>query len=112
MRFQWPSIGAGWERGLFHFARAQSRGGEAPDDRLEDNALLRQVLELPNTKVVVVLGSSDKVIPSKLIRKFLQDFKTIPVVELEGLGHDAFEEDIEGFLGAVEQLLQDHWDKQ
>lgn len=100
LRFQWPSIGAGWERGLLQFARA------AQNYKEDDKALLRNVLELPNTTVVIVLGSKDKVIPSNTIRKFLLDFPQIPVVELEGLGHDAFEEDVDTFLGAVEELLQ------
>jgi pimeloyl-ACP methyl ester carboxylesterase len=78
---------------------------------LDDATLLRRVLELPNTTVAVVLGSKDKVVPPKLIHKFLQDFETVPVVELEGLGHDAFEEDVEAFMGAVEQLLGS-WEKQ
>jgi hypothetical protein len=33
------------------------------------------------------------------------------VVELEGLGHDAFEEDVEAFVSEVEQLVGS-WDKQ
>ena len=104
LRFQWPSIGKGWERGLFHFSRAQM------GDEMDDVTLLRRVLALPNTTVAVILGSKDKVVPPRMTKKFLQDFESIPIVELEGLGHDAFEEDVETFLEAVDELL-DSWDK-
>jgi pimeloyl-ACP methyl ester carboxylesterase len=104
LRFQWPSIGAGWERGLLRFAQAQGN----VHDALDDATLLRRVLELPNTTVAIILGSKDKVISSKLIRTFLHDNdfeEQVPVIELEGLGHDAFEEDVDAFVDAVEQLL-------
>jgi pimeloyl-ACP methyl ester carboxylesterase len=104
LRFQWPSIGAGWERGLLRFAQAQGNVHNA----LDDATLLKRVLELPNTTVAIILGSKDKVISSKLIRTFLHDNdfeEQVPVIELEGLGHDAFEEDVDAFVDAVEQLL-------
>ena len=101
LRYQWPAIGYGWESGLLKFARAQRR--------VDDRALLRQVLDLPNTTVAVVLGARDKVVSSKSIRSFLSDFEDefkIPIVEMEEMGHDAFEEDVDGFLQCVEDLLE------
>lgn len=104
LRFQWPSIGLGWERGLLEFSRAQTTVFE--EDGLQDDAvLLRRVLELPNTKVIVVLGSSDRVIPPRSISNFLKDFE-VPVVELAGLGHDAFEEDTEAFCEVIDEFVK------
>lgn len=99
LRYQWPSIGKGWERGLLQFARAQ----KSFDDRL----LFRQVLDLPNTTVAIVLGSEDKVIPIEMTRKFLSDFQDddLNVIQLEGLGHNPFEEDVETFMHAVENII-------
>jgi pimeloyl-ACP methyl ester carboxylesterase len=99
LRYQWPSIGKGWERGLLEFARAQKS--------FDDKSLFRQVLNLPNTTVAVVLGSKDKVIPTRLTERFLSDFKDfdVEVVQLEGLGHNAFEEDVETFMSAVEKIV-------
>lgn len=81
---------------------------------------MREVLELPNTKVVIVLGSRDKVIPTRGVERFVervvssessvQNSNAVPIVELEGFGHVTFEEDQEAFCNAVEQLVRDHWD--
>lgn len=100
LRYQWPAIGRGWETGLLNFARAQRR--------VDDRTLLKNVLDLPNTTVAVVLGAKDKVVPAKAIRTFLEDFEgyDIPIVEMPGMGHDAFEEDVEGFVRCVEELLE------
>lgn len=104
LRFQWPSIGLGWEKGLLEFSRAQTTIFE--EDGLQDDAvLLRRVLELPNTKVFVVLGSLDPVIASRSTCNFLKEFE-VPIVELEGLGHDAFEEETEAFCDAVHDFLK------
>ena len=116
LRFQWPSIGSGWERGLLEFARAQgssSSGGtifasEEDDDDDDDVTLLRKVLDLPDTTVAVILGSKDKVIPTSMsLQFFKKNFpnKEIPIITLDGCGHDAFEEDIETFIDAAEQTV-------
>jgi pimeloyl-ACP methyl ester carboxylesterase len=101
LRFQWPSIGAGWERGLIKFAQAQAR-----PTLLTDSELLQEVLKLENTTVAVIYGSNDRVVSSKIINKFFQTFPQVPLVELDGLGHDPFEEDTEGFVQVVEELLE------
>ena len=98
LRYQWPAIGHGWESGLLKFARAQRR--------VDDRALLRQVLDLPHTTVAVVLGARDKVVPSKSIRSFMKDFEEVPIIEMEEIGHDPFEEDVDGFVRCVEDLLE------
>ena len=119
LRYSWPSIGYGWEEGILRFAGAQVL---PLDDELDDDFLLmRKVLDLPNTKVLIVLGSKDMVIPTSSVKRFMARVKAstgentatkadAPIVELEGLGHCAFEEDREVFCVAVEQLLRDHWD--
>jgi len=96
LRFQWPSIGAGWEAGLLAFSRAQS----LPTD-MTDKELMENVLELPNTTVSVIVGSKDSVVPAAQVRRFLADFPSVCVMELDGLGHDSFEEDTEAFVRAV-----------
>jgi len=118
LRYSWPSIGHGWEKGILKFAGAQVLPA---DDELDDDFLLMQrVLELPHTKVLIVLGSKDMVIPTRSVERFLEKVASssgekirkmdIPVVELEGLGHCAFEEDRKVFCDAVEELVKDHWD--
>jgi len=100
LRYQWPSIGKGWERGLLQFARAQTKH--------DDKELLRQVLALPNTTVAVIVGSEDKVVPPNSTRRFFSDFQDqdIEIVELKGLGHVCFEEDVHGFMEALEGIVK------
>ena len=99
VRYQWPSIGQGWERGLLKFARAQKRN--------DDELLLQQVLNLPNTTVAIVIGTKDKVIPPRVTTDFLSAFQdqNIKVVPMEGLGHNTFEEDTEAFMGVVDTII-------
>lgn len=107
LRYKWPSIGAGWERGLMHFSRAQLLLNSNDDSTLQDDATLFQhVLDLPNTRILVVLGGKDRVIPSKFVRNFFEEYKDrVEIVEMEGLGHDPFEEDTEGFCSVVDDFL-------
>jgi len=128
LRYSWPSIGAGWEDGILNFAAAQ---GLPQEDDLDDDALLFQrVLELPRTKVLVVLGARDRVVPTASVKAFLETVRLSSssssssssqqsdaasasepiVVEMEGLGHNAFEEDRTAFVQTVEQLVAEHWD--
>lgn len=101
LRYQWPSIGKGWERGILKFASAQTRN--------DDKALFQQVLDLPNTTVAIVIGAEDKVIPPHITLSFLSDFKDqdLKVIQLENLGHNTFEEDVETFINAVEAILKE-----
>jgi len=102
LRFQWPSIGAGWERGLLSFSRAQS----LPTD-LTDRELVENVLKLSNTSVSVIVGTKDIVVPTETVFRFLKDFPTVRIVELDGLGHDPFEEDTESFVQAVKEVTEE-----
>ncbi|KAL3936654.1 MAG: hypothetical protein SGARI_002460 [Bacillariaceae sp.] len=110
LRFSWPAIGLGWERGILKFASAQSLPQE--DELDNDTTLMQRVLELPNTKVAIILGSKDRVVTPKHVRSFMKAADPegkVPIIELEGLGHDAFEEDEPIFCDTVDQLLQSHW---
>jgi len=110
LRFSWPAVGMGWEDGILRFASAQSLPQE--DELDNDRILMQRVLDLPNTKVAIILGSSDKVVSPKQAYKFMENFEAkdaVPIIELEGLGHDAFEEDTDAFCRVVNELLQSHW---
>jgi len=116
LRFLWPSVGRGWEGGLLAFTRSRLRsgGGTAESYPGGDLALLRDVANQENTEVCVIYGTGDKVIPPAAVRGLLDKMegacrpgKAIRSVEMEGLGHDPFEEDVEGFVGVVERLLRE-----
>ncbi|KAL7506243.1 hypothetical protein ACHAXN_003522 [Cyclotella atomus] len=99
MRFQWPSIGRGWERGLISFGRAVQSS--------DDAELLRQVADLPDTTVVIVYGTKDNVVKigDAVLEKLKSDYPTVNILRMEGLGHDPFEEDKEAFLSELEKVL-------
>jgi pimeloyl-ACP methyl ester carboxylesterase len=101
LRFEWPGVVRGWERGLLRFSRAQSQRSD-----MSDTELLQRVLDLPNTTVYVIAGSKDRVVPTATLRKFLAPFPQIQIEEMSGMGHDPFEEDVETFVKKVEDLLQ------
>ena len=107
LRFQWPSIGAGWERGLLSYALAQARQGSS--DGITDAELMEQVLNLPNTTVTVIRGEKDFVVPRTLIKNFFDKFPDVKIYELKGQGHDPFEEQVDLFVETVGQILnQEH----
>jgi pimeloyl-ACP methyl ester carboxylesterase len=58
--------------------------------------------------VGVIVGSQDRVIPPKLTRKFLANFQAgeVDLIQLDGLGHNAFEEDVDAFLDALEKIIK------
>lgn len=100
LRFQWPSVGAGWERGLLSFAHAQILHSD-----MTDKQLMEHVLSLPNTTVVVIRGAKDQVVPKKLMKKFFDQFPDVPIHELQGQGHDPFEEQVDVFVDTVGRIL-------
>mmetsp|Transcript_1409 Transcript_1409/g.2563 ORF Transcript_1409/g.2563 Transcript_1409/m.2563 type:complete len:691 (-) Transcript_1409:159-2231(-) len=104
LRFAWPSIGKGWEEGLINFARAKLSLPALP---LDDGQLLREVSNLKDTKVVIVYGSNDRVvrIEGAVAERLRAEFPKVAVVRMEGLGHDPFEEDVDGFLVELEKAL-------
>lgn len=99
LRFQWPSIGKGWERGLLRFSRAQY-------SEVSDEVLMQQVINLPNTRVDVIVGTRDRVISLDRIKRFLKEFPSVRIVAMEGLGHDPFEEATREFVSNVSRLVK------
>ena len=99
LRFQWPSIGRGWERGLISFTRAVQSS--------DDVSLLREVSKMPNATVVIVYGSNDNVVKinGKVSDMLKTEFPTIKLLRMDGLGHDPFEEDKKTFLSELGGLL-------
>ena len=99
LRFQWPSIGKGWERGLISFALAAQSSDDAD--------LLRRVASLPDTTVVIAYGTKDNIVrvDDTMLNKLRRDFSNVKLVRLEGQGHDPFEEDKDFFLAELEKVL-------
>ena len=104
LRFQWPAIGRGWETGLLAFTRSRLFNIDAYAGG--DAALLSDVLDLPDIKVIVVAGGSDKIIPPRASRGIAERF-FLRFVPLPGRGHDPFEENPEEFVNLVETLLEE-----
>lgn len=105
MRFQWPSIGRGWESGLLSFTRSRIastcayKGGEMQ--------LLSDVLDSPRTKMVICHGTSDPIVPFSMTKKIIDHFPgRISFIPLEGQGHDPFEERIDNFVNSVVDEIQ------
>ena len=105
LRFQWPSIGRGWEKGLLPFTRAKLFAVDNKYNGEGDFALLRDILALPNTSVCILHGDKDTVISSKMIQSIVQAFPQTPLIQLQGQGHDPFEEQTDTFVSAVLSLL-------
>lgn len=96
LRFQWPLIARGWERGLLRFARSPL---------VSDERLLRRVLALPNVETIdVVVGEKDQIVKLAGIRKFLAAFPTVSLSTIAECGHDPFEENPLAFTEHVNCL--------
>lgn len=104
LRFQWPSIGMGWEQGLLNLVRSKI----SITSGLNDGELLQQVVNLPNTKVVIIYGSKDRIVrfEGAVAEKVKKAFPTVHIVRMEGLGHDPFEEDVDGFLREIKAVME------
>jgi len=105
LRFQWPSIGMGWEQGLLNLVR--SKLSSPSKSVLDDGELLQQVSSLPNTKVVIIYGSRDRIVKfeGSVAEKVKKEFPTVHIVRMEGLGHDPYEEDVDGFLRELKAVV-------
>ena len=99
VRFQWPALGTGWEQAMLDFSRAQLLPAA-----LTDNELLQKVLDR-GVPVHVIIGSKDRVVSPVMLKRFLRRFPSVQVSEMPGLGHDPFEEDVDGFLDVMERVL-------
>lgn len=104
LRFQWPAINKGWEKGLLAFIRSRLWNVDAYPGG--DATLLSDVLEMPDTEVVVIAGGSDKVVPATASKGVAERF-SLRYVPLPGRGHDPFEENPEEFVSLIEALLEE-----
>jgi pimeloyl-ACP methyl ester carboxylesterase len=103
LRFQWPSIGLGWEQGLLNFGT--SRWKDEPS-YMSDQYLLQAVLDSPNVELVhVIVSSNDKIVPPCRTRKFLKQFPSVEITEMKGPGHDPFEEAPDEFMEKILRIL-------
>ena len=103
LRFQWPSIGRGWEKGLLAFTRSRVsstcyyNGGELQ--------LLQDVADMDKTKVIIVHGTLDPLVPMQrsvdIVERRRHGNKDIIFLEMESVGHDPFEENTDEFLKII-----------
>jgi len=108
LRFQWPSIGQGWEEGLINFTRARILSSPIPSQHmLDDEELLAEVANLKDTRVIIVYGSNDKVvrIEGNVAEKLKIDYPNIKLIRMEGSGHDPYEEDVDEFMMELENAI-------
>lgn len=54
---------------------------------------------------MVILDEKDKLISHATVEKVCGPYPGIPIVELEGCGHDLFKENVGGFVDLVEKLM-------
>jgi len=94
LRFQWPGITKGWERGLLSFSRSRIKaickyqGGEIK--------MLKDVIGRPNTSVTIVHGTNDKIVPIRMSENIVSSLNGVDLIRMEGYGHDPFEEGEKG----------------
>ena len=107
LRFQWPSIGKGWEQGLINFTRARILSSPSSQHTLDDGQLLTKVASLKGTQVVIMYGSNDKVvrIDGAVAEQMRKDYPNIKLVRMEGQGHDPFEEKVDEFVSVLENAI-------
>jgi len=109
LRFQWPSIGQGWEEGLINFTRARILSSPIPSQHmLDDEELLAEVANLKDTRVIIVYGSNDKVvrIEGSVAEKLKVDYPNIKLIRMEGSGHDPYEENVDEFMMELEKAIK------
>ena len=103
LRYRWPSIISDWAEGLLSFIAAKLTGIDSYPGG--DVKLLNDVLSASNTSVYIIHGTKDKVISIKNSKAFVELFPQIQLVTLDGIGHNPFEEDVEGFVRVVHNLI-------
>ena len=79
----------------------------APEED-NDAELLKEVANLPDTQVVIMYGAKDRIvrIEGAVAEKLKREYPSVRLVRLEGMGHDPFEEDVDGFLMQLENALE------
>jgi pimeloyl-ACP methyl ester carboxylesterase len=96
----------GWEQGLLNLVRHKLSSSASSSAMLNDEQLLHQVSNMKDTKVVIVYGSKDRIVrfEGAVAEKMKQEFPNLHLVRMEGLGHDPFEEDVDGFLNELKAV--------
>jgi len=109
LRFQYPSIGKGWEKGILSYVKsvATMKSSYMPTYPGGEEQLLQDVLKLPNTYVAIVHGTKDRVVPSSYNEKYTAFYPNLRFVKMDGFGHDPFEEDVDMFVDVVKDLMKD-----
>ena len=94
-----------WAGGILSFTRSKL----FYQDNNKDMVLLEQVLNLPNTKLAIIHGSRDNVIPlsssQNIVQRFNNNNNPIDFTTLEGRGHDPFEENTEEFIQKFQNIV-------
>eukprot|EP00578_Thalassiosira_sp_NH16_P022055 CAMPEP_0181099028 /NCGR_PEP_ID=MMETSP1071-20121207/12443_1 /TAXON_ID=35127 /ORGANISM="Thalassiosira sp., Strain NH16" /LENGTH=595 /DNA_ID=CAMNT_0023181667 /DNA_START=137 /DNA_END=1924 /DNA_ORIENTATION=- len=105
--YQWPSVRRGWEGGVVNFVRARILSSP-PVDALDDGELLRRVADLRDTKVVIIYGSKDWLVPieGNVADTIGRELPHVKMIRLEGAGHNPFETDADGFMAELEKALE------
>lgn len=105
-RFRWPAIANRLEAGLLAFTRAVVSGyGAYPGG---DIKLFLDVMSLENVNVSIVHGTNDNIVPISNSRKLVDLFAGagLRLYSMDGLGHDPFEEDVDGFVRTANGAIQ------
>lgn len=71
-----------------------------------DRELIEQALDA-NVTIKVILGCKDRVVTPQHMRNFFTPYRDrIQIVEMEDTAHNPHEEDLDAFLGVLEQMLE------
>ena len=106
LRYQWPSIGTGWEEGLLAFTRSRITSTQSYNGG--EIQLLSDVLRLPNISVIIAAGTKDNAIHWKNARRIADHFNDtgkVVLVEFCGRGHNPFEENSLEFVQKIQEAI-------
>lgn len=110
LRYEWPAVTNGWEDGILSFTKAQISSSQKESERKGGNQvdLLKEVLASGSsrTKILIVHGDKDSVIPISNSRKLVKNFPQIQIVEARGVGHNPHEEIIGDFVQVVGNFVK------
>jgi calcineurin-like phosphoesterase family protein len=70
---------------------------------VNDSSLFQQVLNRLKTRLVVLRGNQDHVVTKSMLDTFFVTFPALQVIELDGLGHNPFEGDVERFISTLDE---------
>jgi pimeloyl-ACP methyl ester carboxylesterase len=96
---------------LINFSKSRALSFPTPKNSMEyltDGRLFEEVAGLSDTRVVIIYGSRDKIIriDDRSADELRRAYPKVKVIKMEGCGHDPFEEDVPGFMSALEKALE------